>query len=81
MAGGGRIGYEGVRVFDVTDPAQPQFIDMIQTACGSHTHTLIADGQQAIIYVSSYPLRGSTTRRAKTWTHSNPQTQEAWQVP
>jgi hypothetical protein len=38
---GARVGYEGVRVFDVTNPAEPVFIDMIQTACGSHTHTLI----------------------------------------
>ena len=40
-ADGSRVGYEGVRVFDVTNPAAPRFIDMIQTACGSHTHTLI----------------------------------------
>ena len=57
---GGRVGYEGVRVFDVTNPAAPEFIDMIQTACGSHTHTLIPDGDRAYIYVSSYPLRGSS---------------------
>jgi hypothetical protein len=57
---GSRVGYEGVRVFDVTNPAQPQFIDMIQTACGSHTHTLIPDGKRAYIYVSSYPLAGSS---------------------
>jgi hypothetical protein len=60
IVNGGRVGYEGVRVFDVTNPAQPQFIDMIQTACGSHTHTLIPDGQRAFIYVSSYPLAGSS---------------------
>jgi hypothetical protein len=53
---GGRVGYEGVRVFDVTNPRQPKFIDMIQTACGSHTHTVVPDGRQAYIYVSSYPL-------------------------
>jgi hypothetical protein len=32
IVNGGRVGYEGVRVFDVTNPAQPRFIDMIQTA-------------------------------------------------
>ena len=53
---GHRTGYEGVRVFDVTNPAQPLFLDMIQTACGSHTHTLVPDGQTVFIYVSSYPL-------------------------
>jgi hypothetical protein len=60
IVNGGRVGYEGVRVFDVTNPAQPQFIDMIQTACGSHTHTLIPDGKRAYIYVASYPLAGSS---------------------
>jgi hypothetical protein len=60
IVNGGRVGYEGVRVFDVTNPAVPQFVDMIQTACGSHTHTLIPDGQQAFIYVASYPLTGSS---------------------
>ena len=29
---------------------------MIQTACGSHTHTIVPAGQKAYIYVSSYPL-------------------------
>ena len=56
LVNGGRVGFEGVRVFDVTNPAAPQFIDMIQTACGSHTHTLVPDGERAIIYVSSFPL-------------------------
>jgi hypothetical protein len=60
VVNGGRVGYEGVRVFDVTNPAAPQFVDMIQTACGSHTHTLIPDGKRAYIYVSSYPLAGSS---------------------
>ena len=56
VVNGGRVGYEGVRVFDVTNPRAPVFLDMIQTACGSHTHSIIPDGQQAYIYVSSYPL-------------------------
>jgi len=66
---GMRVGYEGVRVFDVTNPASPKFIDMIQTACGSHTHTLIPDNSRhrgggsdkAYIYVSSYPLGSGIT--------------------
>ena len=60
-AEGHRTGYEGVRVFDVTNPANPVFLDMIQTACGSHTHTLVADGNRAYIYVSSYPLGSGIT--------------------
>ena len=61
LVNGGRVGYEGVRVFDVTNPAAPQFIDMIQTACGSHTHTIVPAGQKAYIYVSSYPLGSGIT--------------------
>ena len=34
---------------------------MIQTACGSHTHTIVPDGQKAYIYVSSYPLGSGIT--------------------
>jgi hypothetical protein len=60
-AEGHRTGYEGVRVFDVTNPAAPKFLDMIQTACGSHTHTLVPDGDKAYIYVSSYPLGSGIT--------------------
>ena len=48
-------------MFDVTNPAQPLFLDMIQTACGSHTHTLVPDGQRVFIYVSSYPLAAGIT--------------------
>jgi len=62
---GSRVGYEGVRIFDVTDPAEPEFIDMVQTACGSHTHTLIPgegrDRDKAYIYVASYPLGSNIT--------------------
>ena len=61
---GKRTGYEGVRVFDVTNPAAPKFLDMIQTACGSHTHTLVPDGNKAYLYVSSYPLGSGITDTA-----------------
>jgi len=61
IVNGGRVGYEGVRVFDVTDPTAPKFIDMIQTACGSHTHTIVPAGEKAYIYVSSYPLGSGIT--------------------
>jgi hypothetical protein len=66
IVNGGRVGYEGVRVFDVTVPAKPRFIDMIQTACGSHTHSIIPDGDQAYIYVSSYPLTSNITPPGST---------------
>ena len=54
-------GFEGIRMFDVTDPANPVFLKAIQTACGSHTHTLVPGGSALYIYVSSYPLGSGVT--------------------
>jgi hypothetical protein len=57
-------GHEGLRIFDVTNPESPQFVTIVRTACGSHTHTTIADeeNQRAIVYVSSYPSGARVTR-------------------
>ena len=54
--------FEGVRIFDVTNPAAPVFIDGVPTDCGAHTITLVPDeaDDEAYIYVSSYPLSGRT---------------------
>ena len=48
--------WEGVRVFDISDPASPQYIAAVETPCGSHTHTLAPDQSQRnlYVYVSSY---------------------------
>jgi hypothetical protein len=48
--------FEGIRVFDVSDVRNPEHVASIQTDCGSHTHTLLPDGDTVYIYVSSYPL-------------------------
>jgi hypothetical protein len=58
-------GHEGLRIFDVTNPAAPEHIATVRTACGSHTHTTIRDdrNQRAIVYVSSYPSGVRVTRR------------------
>lgn len=61
IGGTNRVGYEGIRVFDVTNPRKPRFLDMIQTACGSHTHTLIQRGGIVYLYISSYPLGSNIT--------------------
>ena len=52
-------GWEGIRIFDVSDPANPQYVTSVYTACGSHTHTTIPDleNDRLLVYVSSYPLR------------------------
>jgi hypothetical protein len=64
-------GWEGIRIFDVTNPTQPRFVRGVATDCGSHTHSLIpvtwtgrryfidaASPNRVLIYVSSYPLTG-----------------------
>ena len=39
--------WEGVRVFDISDPANPQYIAAVETPCGSHTHTLAPRPERA----------------------------------
>ncbi|WP_426241579.1 LVIVD repeat-containing protein [Nocardioides sp. LHG3406-4] len=48
--------WEGIRVWDISDPAAPQYVAAVETACGSHTHTLAPskDGANLYVYVSSY---------------------------
>ncbi len=58
-----RFGYEGLRMFDVTDAANPRFLRFFRTACGSHTHTLAPDPRNGAVhaYVASYPLGSGIT--------------------
>jgi hypothetical protein len=46
--------WEGLKVFDISDPANPQYVAAVETACGSHTHTLAPAGRNLFAYVSSY---------------------------
>ncbi|WP_214107605.1 LVIVD repeat-containing protein [Acrocarpospora catenulata] len=48
--------WEGIRIFDVSDKANPKYIKSVETNCGSHTHTLIPDkaGENVYLYISSY---------------------------
>ena len=57
------FGFEGIRIFDVTDPTAPEFLTGVPTACGSHTHTTIPDidDQRLLVYVASYPLGSGIT--------------------
>jgi hypothetical protein len=62
-------GWEGVRVFTMSDnPAAPftniQQVKAVYTDCGAHTITLwpeFADEGRLLVYVSSYPLRAGPT--------------------
>ena len=59
------FGFEGIRMFDVTNPREPQFMKAFPTDCGSHTHTLVPDkaGKRLFLYVSSYPLGSGITAK------------------
>jgi hypothetical protein len=48
--------WEGIKIFDVSDKANPVYIKSVETACGSHTHTLAPakDGASVYVYVASY---------------------------
>jgi hypothetical protein len=44
--------FRGVRIFDITDVANPKPVAAVQTCRGSHTHTLVTDPKdQANVYV------------------------------
>jgi hypothetical protein len=48
--------WEGIKIFDISDKRSPRYIKSVETACGSHTHTLVPDkrGRSVYLYVSSY---------------------------
>ncbi|MFS1297733.1 hypothetical protein [Streptosporangium longisporum] len=50
--------WEGVRIFDISDKKNPKYIKAVETACGSHTLTLVPgkgrDRRNVYVYVSSY---------------------------
>jgi hypothetical protein len=48
--------FEGIRIFDIGDPADPRFVGAVPTDCGSHTNTLVPDEDngRVLLYVSSY---------------------------
>src|SRR3712207_4542600 len=50
--------WEGIRIFDVSNPRDPLFVTAVATDCGSHTHTLVPDASEdrVLLYVSSFNL-------------------------
>jgi hypothetical protein len=56
-------GWEGIRIFDVSDPAKPRYVKSLATPCGSHTHTLVPgkDPAKVYLYVSSFGPAPDTT--------------------
>src|SRR6266545_3998067 len=55
--------FEGVQIFDVSNPSAPQLVKLVDTDCGSHTNTLIPDPAhgRVLIYVLSYFLLAGPT--------------------
>ena len=54
----------GIRIFDITDIANPKYLANVQTCRGSHTHTVVSspkDLENVYVYISgSAPVRSST---------------------
>jgi len=46
--------WEGIKIFDVSDPTSPEYIKSVETKCGSHTHTVVPGDDADYLYVSSY---------------------------
>nr|WP_155072563.1 hypothetical protein [Streptomyces taklimakanensis] len=46
--------WEGIKVFDISDKRNPRYVASVETACGSHTHTLVPERGNVYVYVSSY---------------------------
>jgi hypothetical protein len=53
-------GWEGIRIFDITDPTAPVFLKGVRTNCGSHTHTLIPDlpNNRLLLYATTAASSG-----------------------
>ena len=53
------VGFEGLHVFDVSDPAAPQLKQIIDLECGSHTATGVPDRRNGRLLVYSTPSNGN----------------------
>jgi len=51
-----KASWEGIKVFDISDPANPRYIKSVETPCGSHTHSILPskNNQHVYVYVSSF---------------------------
>jgi hypothetical protein len=50
--------WEGIRVFDISDKSNPQYVKSVQIPCGSHTNSMVQskDLKSVYVYSSSYAL-------------------------
>ena len=54
--------WEGLKVFDVKDPAKPVLKASVFTDCGSHTHTVLPEANRLLVYVQSYDVAAGRYR-------------------
>ena len=52
-------GWEGVHVFDVANPADPDLVASVETECGSHTETAVPDLANRRLLVYNNPSSGA----------------------
>ncbi len=48
--------WEGLKIFDWSNPADPRLVTTVETDCGSHTHTILPEEDRVLVYVSSYDI-------------------------
>ncbi len=49
--------WEGVKIFDISNPVRPKYVSAVETDCGSHTLTINPQGKNKVwVYVSSYDV-------------------------
>lgn len=49
--------WEGLRIFDISDPRSPRYAAAVRTRCGSHSHTVVPDpanAERVFVYVNAY---------------------------
>lgn len=54
------LGFEGIRIFDISDPTAPVYLKGVRTNCGSHTNTLVPDlaNNRVLIYATTASSSG-----------------------
>ncbi|MGH7713233.1 MAG: LVIVD repeat-containing protein, partial [Gemmatimonadaceae bacterium] len=71
-----KLRMRGIRIFDISDMANPKYVHSVQTCRGSHTHTVLEDPkdkENVYIYVSgSAPVRSPNEMPGCTDKGANP---------
>lgn len=52
-----QVNWEGLRIFDISDPREPRYAAAVRTRCGAHTHTVVPDPastERVFVYMNAY---------------------------